>query len=280
MSVSGSVSIGDSDNRETYSHRGSTAATDIMAERTGNEHAVFLLPHLQQGMRLLDAGCGPGTITLDLAKRVAPGEVVGIDQGPEQIEAARQHAVQQQAKQVRFEVADICALPFPDNSFDAAYCNAVLAHLQHPEQAVRELYRVLKPGGVAGIRNGANQGFFVAPPSPLILRGLELYMELVKANGGSPYIGQTQHALLREAGFVRRVVTASFECKADPIQNRTSGQAAAVWVHEASFGGKLVELGLATREELQQIVDAWRAWGEHPDSLLALPWCQVVGWKA
>lgn len=280
MSASGSVSVGDSDNRETYSHRDSTAATDVMAERTANEHAAFLLPHLQQGMRLLDAGCGPGTITLDLAKGVAPGEVVGIDQGPEQIEAARQHAAQQQAKQVRFEVADICALPFPDNSFDAVYCNGVLAHLQHPEQAVRELYRVLKPGGVAGIRNGANQGHVVAPPSPLMLRSLELYMKLVKANGGSPGIGQMQHALLREAGFVQRVVTASFECKADPTQNRARGQAFAVSILEASFGGKLVELGLATWEELHQIVDAWRAWGDHPDSFMATPWCEVVGWKA
>lgn len=280
MSESGSVSVGDSDNRETYSHRGSTSATDVMAGRTANEHAAFLLPHLQQGMRLLDAGCGPGTITLGLAKKVTPGEVVGIDQGPEQIEAAKQHATQQQAKQVRFEVADICALPFPDNSFDAAYCNAVLAHLQHPEQAVRELYRVLKPGGVVGIRNSANQWHLVAPPSPLILRGMELYMKLVKANGGSPYIGQMQHTLLREAGFVRRVVTASFDCNADPIQNRTSGQAAAVQILEASFGGKMVELGLATWEELQQIGDAWRAWGEHPDSFMAWPWCEVVGWKA
>jgi SAM-dependent methyltransferase len=231
-------------------------------------------------MALLDAGCGPGTITLDLAQWLAPGEVVGIDQGAEQITAAKQQAAQQAVPNVRFEVADIYTLPFPEGSFDAVYCNAVLVHLREPAKAVREFYRVLKPGGVVGIRNGYNQWFLVAPPSPLILRGLELYMQVVEANGGSPYIGQMQHALLREAGFTPRIVTASFECDADPTQNRAIAQAAAAWVQEKGFWDRVVELGLTTWPELQQIAAAWQTWGEHPDSFMASPWGEVVAWKA
>jgi ubiquinone/menaquinone biosynthesis C-methylase UbiE len=144
---------------------------------------------------------------------------------------------------------------------------------------VREFYRVLKPGGVVGIRNGYNQWFLITPPSPLMLRGLALYMNVVEANGGSPYIGQMQHILLQEAGFVRRIVTASFECDADPAQNRALAQTAAAWVQEASFGGRVVELGLTTWTELQQIAEAWQRWGDHPHAFMASPWCEVVGWK-
>jgi ubiquinone/menaquinone biosynthesis C-methylase UbiE len=273
------VSTDTRERAETYSHRNSTRATDEMAKRTATVHAAFFLPHLQPGMRLLDAGCGPGTITLELAQWLAPGEVIGIDQGAEQIATAKRNGAQQQIPNVRFEVADIYTLPFPDSFFDAVYCNAVLAHLQHPAQAIHELSRVLKPGGVVGLRNGSNQWFLIAPPSPLILRGMELYMKVVEANGGSPYIGHIQHALLREAGFVERIVSASLECSADPTQNQARGETAAAWVLEASFGGKLVELGLTTWAELQQIADAWRTWGEHPDSFMASPWCEVVSWK-
>ena len=105
-------------------------------------------------------------------------------------------------------------------------------------------------------------------------------MNVVEINGGSPYIGQMQHALLREAGFIQRIVTASFECDTDPTQNRAMARAAAAWVQEKSFGSKLVELGLTTGAELEQIAEAWQSWGEHPDSFMASPWCEVVGWKA
>jgi hypothetical protein len=104
-------------------------------------------------------------------------------------------------------------------------------------------------------------------------------MRLVEINGGNPYIGQLQHALLRQAGFGKRVVTLSLECDTDPIQNRAKAQMAAAWIQDVSFGAKLVELGLANWAELQQIIAAWQTWGEHLDSWMAWPWCEVVGWK-
>ena len=62
------------------------------ARRTAQVNAAFLLPHLKPGMRLLDCGCGPGSITVGLAQAVAPAETVGIDASPDAIEAARAHA--------------------------------------------------------------------------------------------------------------------------------------------------------------------------------------------
>ena len=122
-----------------------------MTERTGWTHAAFILPYLRPGMRLLDIGCGPGSITLDLAEHVAPGEVIGIDREPLQLERARALAVERGVANARFATGDAYALPFPGASFDAVFANAVLMWLRDPLAALKEFRRVLRPAGVAGI---------------------------------------------------------------------------------------------------------------------------------
>ena len=74
---------------ETYTPGYAANAVDFMARRSVETHAQFLLPHLKPSLRLLDIGCGPGTISIGLAKAVAPGEVIAVDSGPSQIEEAR-----------------------------------------------------------------------------------------------------------------------------------------------------------------------------------------------
>ncbi len=116
------------------------------ATRTAQHQAAFLLPHLRPGMRVLDIGCGPATITLGLAAAVAPGEVIGIDHDPMHIDEARTHARDSDARNVAFRTGDALALPFDDASFDIAYENNVLIHVSdRASDAVREAYRVLRP---------------------------------------------------------------------------------------------------------------------------------------
>src|SRR5437763_3118695 len=74
--------------------------------RTAENSAAYLLPHLQPGLDLLDVGCGPGTLTLDLAARLAPGTVVGIDLEPAVVEEASQLAVERSAPNVEFRAGD------------------------------------------------------------------------------------------------------------------------------------------------------------------------------
>jgi ubiquinone/menaquinone biosynthesis C-methylase UbiE len=101
----------------------SAEAHAMMGQRTAAQNADFFLPHLRPGMRLLDAGCGQGSITIGLADAVAPGEVVGLDRDPEQVERARALAAERGVTNVRFEVGDAYALPFPDASFDAVFAH-------------------------------------------------------------------------------------------------------------------------------------------------------------
>src|SRR5215469_13020866 len=89
----------------------------VLARRTGQAGA-FLAPHLRAGMRLIDCGCGPGSITVDLAQAVAPGETIGIDLREAALTHGRTLARDRPIANVAFLPASVYQIPFADNSFD------------------------------------------------------------------------------------------------------------------------------------------------------------------
>ncbi len=126
---------------DRYTHGHHASVVGQHARRTAERDAAYLLPHLRPGIRLLDIGCGPGTITTGLARAVAPGEVVGIDLVPEVIESAREHLAETGLTNARFEAASVYELPYEDASFDAAHAHQVLQHLARPVDAAKEALR-------------------------------------------------------------------------------------------------------------------------------------------
>jgi ubiquinone/menaquinone biosynthesis C-methylase UbiE len=106
--------------------------------------------HLRPGMALLDAGCGPGTITVGLAELVAPGPVTAVDLNPEDVRRAGAALWDAGFRNARIVAGDVRALPFDDASFDAVHAHATLDSVADPD-ALREYLRVLRPGGVIGI---------------------------------------------------------------------------------------------------------------------------------
>jgi ubiquinone/menaquinone biosynthesis C-methylase UbiE len=108
-----------------------------MAARSADRQAGFILPHLRVGMRLLDCGYGPGSITVDLAAAIAPGQVEGIDIGSTQIAAARARAIERRITNVHFPVADIYTQPFPTGSFDVVFANTVNPASARPHSGAR-----------------------------------------------------------------------------------------------------------------------------------------------
>ena len=141
----------------------------VFARRTG-EVAAFLAPHLRAGMRLIDCGCGPGSITADLAHAVAPGEAIGIDLREDALTHGRTLARERGIMNVTFRAASVYELPYADGSFDAAFACAVLQHLAAPLAALKEMRRVLKPEGVIGIVDGSSTSTFRYPTNPLLER--------------------------------------------------------------------------------------------------------------
>jgi ubiquinone/menaquinone biosynthesis C-methylase UbiE len=263
---------------EAYTHGYDGRANRVMSQRNVATDAAFLLPHLRPGMRLLDVGCGPGSITIGLAGVVAPGEVVGLDIAPVQVEAARALAAEEGAANARFEVGSVYALPFPDASFEAAFAHTVLEHLADPVAALREVRRVLKPGGVIGVRDGDWGGRVIAPPSPLVEEGYALYARLWVLNGGNPNRGREHRALLREAGFARIVASAWGAASGTPEETRGLAAIAHTQLSRPEFVERVVALGWTDRERLAQLAAAQLAWGEHPDAFGTGLLCQAVAW--
>ena len=118
----------------------------------------FLLPHLEPGMDVLDAGCGVGSIALDLAPMIAPGRIVGIDADPEQIEVARKTAAERRIANAEFRVASVYELPVDDQSCDAVYANAVLMYLNDPVRALRNETRTPTGRNRGGQRRRSRDG--------------------------------------------------------------------------------------------------------------------------
>ena len=195
------------------------------ARRTAERNAAFFLPHLRPGMRLLDAGCGAGSITIGLAEATEDGEAIGIDAFEEAIEAARSMASSLgRSSSLRFEVADINALPFEEASFDAVFCHAVLQHLPDPLAALRELRRVTRPGGVIGVADADLDGSIMAPPDPAIDAAGKLLNALRRhTSGGDLRIGKHLRRLLHESGFERVTASVRADYDGDPESVRRTG---------------------------------------------------------
>src|SRR4029453_19077494 len=184
---------------ESYSHCANFAFEAELALRTAAKEAAFFLPMLRAGMRVLDLGCGPGSITLGFAQTVAPGEAVGVDLQPSQVAQAQALSAAREVMNVRFEVADVYRLPFPDGSFDAVFAHAVLMHLREPVRALVEMRRVLRPGGFAGVRDTDWGGRIHSPKTPLVKQWYDLMIQVRHRNGGDPFVGRRHRELLLEA---------------------------------------------------------------------------------
>lgn len=253
----------------------------VFGRRTG-QAAAFFLPHLQPGMRLIDCGCGPGSITVDLAETVAPGAVVGIDIRADALEHGRQLTRERGVANVDFQEASIFQLPYPDGSFDAAWACAVIQHLDAPLDALREMRRVLKPGGVVGIVDGSSPVTFRYPTSPLLelwdgLRGRQLDPGAARRRPALEL-----RALLREAGFARTAGSAQMAQEDGPPAGTLEDTRRVARNHlirvRGAPGRTAVERGWVAEAELEQIAEELVAWGEHPDAVYARPVFTAVGW--
>jgi len=124
---------------------------DSPTARELESHGFFLMPLLQPGFDVLDAGCGPATITTGIAEAVFPGRVTAIDHALPQIQTARRLIQGREIMNIDVEAASATRLPFADHSFDVVFANALLEHLPDPEAAFREFHRVTRPGGFLAV---------------------------------------------------------------------------------------------------------------------------------
>ena len=186
---------------DVYTHGHHDSVLRSHRWRTAANSAAYLLPHLRSGDRLLDVGCGPGTLTVDLAARVAPGEVIGVDLADDVIVEAEAHARAQDADNVSFRAGDFRELDLAPGSFDVAHAHQVLQHLTDPVGALAAMGALVRPGGIVAVRDGDYSAFTWAPEDPGLSRWLELYMAVTRHNGAEANAARYLPAWARAAGF-------------------------------------------------------------------------------
>jgi SAM-dependent methyltransferase len=254
---------------ETYTHGHAESVLRSHRWRTVENSAAYLLPHLRPGVDLLDVGCGPGTITVDLAQRAAPGRVVGIDASAEAIDAARS-AADEAGAAVELAVGDVYALDQPDAAFDVVHAHQVLQHVGDPVAALREMRRVCRPDGVVAARDSIYRAFAWYPRTEGLDRWLEVYCAVAEANGGEPDAGTHLRAWCLEAGFRSVEAAASAWCFASDEDRGWWGGLWSERITKTALADRAVELGVATRAELDALSDAWRVWAATPDGWFAV----------
>ena len=249
--------------RETYTHGHHDSVLRSHRWRTAENSAGYLLPHLREDDRLLDVGTGAGTITVDLASRLARGTVTGVDAAPAAVAATAELARQSEVA-LGLAVADTYALPFADDRFDVVHAHQVLQHLAEPVPALVELRRVCRPQGLVAVRDADYAAMTWYPGSAALTRWLELYRALARANRGEPDAGRRLRHWAGEAGFTEVSSTASVWCFADPAD---LGWWTGTWAERltaSALGRQAVERGLSDETELAALASGWREWATQP----------------
>lgn len=263
---------------ERYVHGYEEWTRRWMETRTAGRELGFLLPHLAPGKDLVDCGCGPGSITLGLAEAVSPGEVLGIDIEPRQLEVAGAAAARRGIGNARFQQASIYEIPAPDASFDIAVAHFVIEHVSDPPRALREMRRVLRPGGIAAIKDPYYPAFVFRPRTPEVALFEDLMTKWQQHNHASTTYAVDLRSELLAAGFASSQASGGME------QVAGSGEDAMVFrmilenqVKEAAFRETVLSHGWATEDQLNAISASAPSFAQRSDVFGFIVFVQALG---
>ncbi|KAI8627422.1 S-adenosyl-L-methionine-dependent methyltransferase [Xylariaceae sp. FL1651] len=260
--------------------------------RTAESDAAFVLPYIKKTDHILDAGCGPGTITTGLAKHASEGQTIGLDISAAVLQKARSLAAEanvptQGPGSVVFEEGNILeGLAYPDNTFDVIYCSQVFGHMPPPDMPLRalvELRRILKPGGILATRDGLGQQFFPQSLQVDRLWGQNQIRALNKGVLEPDPTGTRMPALFRRAGFDvdggKVLVGAGIKVFSDHetrkwLAWRTTGQ-----LQEGDpYYQNWLDVGI-TKDEIKETLRAIAAWADTEDAWFVALQCEMLAWK-
>lgn len=265
----------------------SKATTSSHASRTIHSDASFAIPHLKSHHKLLDVGCGPGTITIGFASLVDPsagGHVTGVDIGLPVIQSAQHIAESKGLSSVAtFQQGDVLAgLPFPDDSFDVVYTSQTLSHLapipEAPVKALREIRRVLKPGGVLAARDAAAIMFH-----PFREELQRCFLDRMFRVTGTP-CGAYMQRYLRMAGWDMEIPR---KLQVGGGTTIVAGKEKCLWWRD-TIGGRLAKgdpfrenwlrVGIS-EEECDESTEWISTWAETEDAWYGVLQSEVLAWK-
>ena len=262
---------------DVYTHGHTDAVLRSHRWRTAENSAGYLLPRLHEQARILDVGCGPGTITVDLARLVSAGSVVGVDRAEEVIGEARDAARRANVENVEFQVGDVYSLDSEENTFDVVHAHQLLQHLSEPVAALREMARVCKPEGLVAVRDSDYAAFTWWPLVPELDEWLRLYREVARGNGAEPDAGRRLKNWALAAGLEVVSSTASVWCFSGPPDVAWWGSLWAERVVGSGIARQAMDRGLATLEDLERLAQGWRTWSASADAWFVVLHGELLG---
>ena len=265
---------------DEYRTRFGNESAEQLNRNTAARAAAYLLPHLKPGQRVLDYGCGPGRISVELARAVAPGGAIHcLDVDEAQVEPARALAASQGLDNLIFHVADVRSIPCEDDYFDVAHGNDVLARIPDTEAALAEIMRTLKPGGLIACRELICESCFTYPDLGVMRQSWDIVEDIIATDGGHPQMGKELKGHLAAAGFVDIRISGAFGVFATPAEMAAIHQLVHQWLLAPEVTETALSYGAGTEELFRRIGEACDRWLEHPAALCVLAYGEALAVK-
>ena len=253
------------------------ALVQLRRLHSAEANAAYLLPLLRPGLRLLDLGCGLGSISTGLAKAVAPGDLHGIDVDEALIEMARSLANSSGISNAVFQVGDLTALPFPEEFFDVVHCHNVLIGVPDTQALLAEVKRTLKPGGIIACREMISESGFFYPDGEGVMRtAWDVFEDLLSLDGGHPQAGKDLKTSILEAGFVNPRITASFDTYSAPADVEFFHSIAKQWFLSQDMRDGLGSYGPSSDRLWDRVNAGIDDWKDSPDAAVAFAYGEAV----
>ena len=259
-----------------YTSGFSQAYITYLMRHTAESHAAYLLPYLRPGLRVLDFGCGPGSMSVGLAKAVEPGELHGVDMEESQIELARAVAEEAGQTNATFHVADITDLPFEDGFFDVAHCHEVLGYIPDTQAALAEVKRALKPGGILGCREIICESSSTRPDFGGARIMWDIFEDLLASDDGHPHMGRDLKTHALEAGFVNPRMTASFDVFSSPTEVAFVHAFINNWLLAPEMTEAAIKYGAGTEELYNTLRVALDKWLDDPGAVTLAAFGEII----
>jgi ubiquinone/menaquinone biosynthesis C-methylase UbiE len=259
---------------DNYIHGTSSSEQErlILLNNLTNQHFIEFL-ELEENSSILEVGCGLGILTVEVAKLVSHGEVIGLDNSTKQLERARE-----ELPNLRFIQGDAHELPFRNERFDIVYCRYLLEHVADPTLVVREIYRVLKRKGKVFVQENNILVNNFDPDCYHFETVCRQMAVLQQKLGGDALIGKRLFPLLKQAGFCK------IELSIQPEVHYYDKKTFRPWIQNLigciqSASDKLVCYNLVNQEEINHAIEELTLFMNRDDATVFFYWNRALGVK-